>query len=113
MCSRFGMSPKARRSWMPRTGRSCEAHASSTRSEVTASRRSSSAKIARSAATESPITSAAPRPGASVGYFLFGGSTVIVLGEPGRWQPEPELVTQTANRRETLTRLGAPVGPVV
>jgi phosphatidylserine decarboxylase len=47
------------------------------------------------------------------GYFLFGGSTVIVLGEPGRWQPDPDLVAQTANRRETLVRLGAPVGRVV
>jgi phosphatidylserine decarboxylase len=52
-------------------------------------------------------------PGDEKGYFLFGGSTVIVLGEPGRWQPEPDLVAQTANRRETLIRLGAPVGRVV
>ncbi len=40
------------------------------------------------------------------GYFLFGGSTVIVLGEPGKWVPADDLLEQTACRRETLVRLG-------
>lgn len=40
------------------------------------------------------------------GYFLFGGSTVIVLGEPGAWRPDADLLEQTANNRETLVRLG-------
>ena len=40
------------------------------------------------------------------GYFLFGGSTVIVLGEPGRWKPDADLLAQTAQKRETLVRLG-------
>jgi phosphatidylserine decarboxylase len=43
------------------------------------------------------------------GYFLFGGSTVVVLGQPGRWQPDAELLQQTARQRETLVRLGEPV----
>ncbi len=43
------------------------------------------------------------------GYFLFGGSTVIVLGQPGRWQPAPELLRNTEQRRETLVRLGQSV----
>jgi phosphatidylserine decarboxylase len=43
------------------------------------------------------------------GYFLFGGSTVIVLGQPGRWEPDPELLRKTEERRETLVRLGQPV----
>lgn len=40
------------------------------------------------------------------GYFLFGGSTVIVLGEPGAWKPDADLLEQTSLKRETLVRLG-------
>jgi phosphatidylserine decarboxylase len=41
------------------------------------------------------------------GYFLFGASTVIVLGQPGAWVPDEDLVEQTrTHRRETLVRLG-------
>lgn len=46
------------------------------------------------------------RRGDEKGYFLFGGSTVVVLGEPGRWKPDDELLRQTARERETLVRLG-------
>jgi phosphatidylserine decarboxylase len=49
------------------------------------------------------------RRGDEKGYFLFGGSTVVVLGEPGRWQPDAEILRQTAQQRETLIRLGEPV----
>jgi phosphatidylserine decarboxylase len=40
------------------------------------------------------------------GYFLFGGSTVIVLGEPGAWKPSADLLQKTQDKRETLVRLG-------
>ncbi len=40
------------------------------------------------------------------GYFLFGGSTVIVLGEPGKWKPDEDLLDQTQKGREVLVRLG-------
>lgn len=40
------------------------------------------------------------------GYFLFGGSSVVMLGEPGRWTPDADLLQQTALGRETLVRLG-------
>lgn len=40
------------------------------------------------------------------GYFLFGGSTVVVLGEPGAWTPDADLLEQTRLGRETLVRLG-------
>jgi len=40
------------------------------------------------------------------GYFLFGGSTVIVLGEKGAWSPEAEILHQTSMRRETRVKLG-------
>jgi phosphatidylserine decarboxylase len=47
------------------------------------------------------------------GYFLFGGSTVIIFGQPGRWEPERDLLEQTARQRETLVRLGEPVARVL
>jgi phosphatidylserine decarboxylase len=43
------------------------------------------------------------------GYFLFGGSTVIVLGEPGRWKPDADLVEKTSHGQETLVCLGEKV----
>ena len=43
------------------------------------------------------------------GYFLFGASTVIVFGEKGKWIPSRDLLEQSAQRRETLVRLGEPV----
>ena len=43
------------------------------------------------------------------GFFEFGGSTVILLGEKGRWQPIPEIIRQTHLGRETLIGLGSPV----
>lgn len=44
------------------------------------------------------------------GYFLFGGSTVIVLGQPNRWKPSQDLLNNTQEGREVLVRLGDPVG---
>jgi phosphatidylserine decarboxylase len=43
------------------------------------------------------------------GYFLFGGSTVIVLGEPGKWKPDTDLLQNTARGIETMIRLGEQV----
>jgi phosphatidylserine decarboxylase len=41
------------------------------------------------------------------GTFLFGASTVILLGERGAWVPDPDLLEQTSkHHRETLIRLG-------
>jgi phosphatidylserine decarboxylase len=40
------------------------------------------------------------------GYFLFGGSTVIVLGQPGAWRPDADLLEQTGRGRETYIQLG-------
>lgn len=44
--------------------------------------------------------------GEEKGYFLFGGSTVIVLGEPTRWTPDAELLEKTRQGREVFVRLG-------
>jgi phosphatidylserine decarboxylase len=47
--------------------------------------------------------------GEEKGYFLFGGSTVIVMGEPGAWKPSIDLLQKTKEKRETLVRLGEPI----
>ena len=47
--------------------------------------------------------------GEEKGYFLFGGSTVIVLGQKGAWSPDPEILEQTAQKRETRVKLGTRV----
>lgn len=50
------------------------------------------------------------RRGEEKGCFMFGGSTVIVMGEQGRWIPDVDLLDRTAEGMETLVRLGEPVG---
>lgn len=40
------------------------------------------------------------------GYFLFGGSTVIVLGEKGRWKPSHDIIENTKKAMETYIHLG-------
>jgi phosphatidylserine decarboxylase len=49
------------------------------------------------------------RRGDEKGYFLFGASTVIVLGEPGAWTPSADLLENSAREREVLVRLGEPL----
>lgn len=48
--------------------------------------------------------------GEEKGYFLFGGSTVVVLGEKGLWKPSQDIITNTANGIETYLHLGEEVG---
>lgn len=50
------------------------------------------------------------RRGGEKGMFLFGGSTVMVFGEPGAWTPSADLLEKTGQGIETLIRLGEPVG---
>ncbi len=40
------------------------------------------------------------------GYFLFGGSTVIVFGEKGAWTPSEDIVMNTKKSLETYIELG-------
>jgi phosphatidylserine decarboxylase len=42
--------------------------------------------------------------------FKFGGSAVVVFGEPGMWRPSNDLLEHTKDSVETLVRLGEPVG---
>lgn len=43
------------------------------------------------------------------GFFLFGGSTVIVIGEKGKWKPCEEILQYTPQGIETYVKLGTPV----
>ncbi|MGE0615387.1 MAG: phosphatidylserine decarboxylase [Bacteriovoracia bacterium] len=47
------------------------------------------------------------------GYFLFGGSTVIVFGEPEAWRPSADLLANTAKRVETFVKLGDTVATAI
>ncbi len=40
------------------------------------------------------------------GYFLFGGSTVILLGEKGKWRPSDDILNNTNEGIETYLQLG-------
>jgi hypothetical protein len=42
--------------------------------------------------------------------FRFGGSAIVVFGEPGIWRPSDDLLEHTKEGIETLVRLGEPVG---
>ncbi|HXH73809.1 MAG TPA: phosphatidylserine decarboxylase [Bacteriovoracaceae bacterium] len=44
--------------------------------------------------------------GEEKGYFLFGGSTVILLGEKGLWKPSADMIANTANGIETYLHIG-------
>jgi phosphatidylserine decarboxylase len=44
--------------------------------------------------------------GQEKGYFRFGASCIVVLGQTGCWSPDEDLLEQTAQGKETLIRLG-------
>lgn len=52
------------------------------------------------------------RRGEEKGRFEFGGSTVVVLVEPGAVIPDADLTANTAAGWETIVRLGEPVGEI-
>lgn len=47
--------------------------------------------------------------GQEKGYFLFGGSTVIVVGEKGKWTPSEDILEFTKKGMETYLHLGMSV----
>lgn len=47
--------------------------------------------------------------GEEKGYFLFGGSTVILLGEKDAWKPSSDISANTAKGIETYLQLGQEV----
>jgi phosphatidylserine decarboxylase len=42
--------------------------------------------------------------------FRFGGSAIVVFGEPDRWRPADDILEHTKQNVETLVRLGECVG---
>lgn len=44
--------------------------------------------------------------GQEKGYFLFGGSTVILLGTPGSFKPSDDILAHTREGLETFVKLG-------
>ena len=41
--------------------------------------------------------------------FRFGGSAIVMFGEPGKWRPFDALLEHTKRGVETLARLGEPI----
>jgi phosphatidylserine decarboxylase len=41
--------------------------------------------------------------------FKFGGSAVVLFGEPGKWKPSADILSRTKDSIEMLVRLGEPV----
>lgn len=58
-------------------------------------------------------TSGAVRKMEEKGYFKFGGSTVVVVFEPGKVRFAEDLVTNSAKGRETLVKLGQPLATAI
>jgi len=56
--------------------------------------------------TSSMILGKSFKLGEEKGYFKFGGSTVILLGEKGRWKADEDLLENTKNNKETFVKLG-------
>jgi phosphatidylserine decarboxylase len=44
--------------------------------------------------------------GQEKGYFEFGGSTVVILGEPGKWKPAQDILVKSSTGREVLIKMG-------
>jgi len=62
--------------------------------------------VGKIAQTASMKTGTPFKKGDEKGYFLFGGSTVIVLSEPHKLAVDPDILTNTARGIETYIRLG-------
>jgi phosphatidylserine decarboxylase len=50
------------------------------------------------------------RRGEEKSVFRFGGSAIVVFGEPGAWRPSDDLLQRTREGVETLVRLGETIG---
>lgn len=47
--------------------------------------------------------------GEEKGYFLFGGSTVVLIGEKGKWRPDQLIIDKTKEGIEVYQHLGSNV----
>ena len=44
------------------------------------------------------------------GYFEFGGSSIIILTEPGRFKPDEDILTNSELGKETIVKMGEAIG---
>ena len=47
------------------------------------------------------------------GMFLFGGSTVIVIGEPGKWAIDDRILEHTNEGVEAYLKMGQSLGRAI
>lgn len=48
--------------------------------------------------------------GEEKGFFLFGASTVVIVGERGKWKPSKDLLETSQSGLETWVKLGDTIG---
>ena len=48
--------------------------------------------------------------GEEKGMFEFGGSTIVVMTEPGMTEPDKDIIQNTKAQAETLIKMGEPIG---
>ncbi len=51
--------------------------------------------------------------GQEKGYFLFGASTVVILGEKGKWKPSEDMLKHSQEKMEVYLKLGDAVANVI
>lgn len=54
--------------------------------------------------------SAQVKRGDEKGMFEFGGSTIVVMTEPGMAEPDMDIIHNTKAQTETLVKMGEPIG---
>ena len=54
--------------------------------------------------------SAQVKRGDEKGMFEFGGSTIVVMTEPGMTEPDKDIIQNTKVQVETLVKMGEPIG---
>ena len=54
--------------------------------------------------------SAQVKRGDEKGLFEFGGSTIVVMTEPGMAEPDKDIIHNTKAQAETLVKMGEPIG---
>ena len=54
--------------------------------------------------------SAQVKRGNEKGMFEFGGSTIVVMTEPGMTKPDKDIIQNTKVQAETLIKMGEPIG---
>ena len=54
--------------------------------------------------------SAQVKRGDEKGMFEFGGSTIVVMTEPGMAEPDKDIIQNTKAKAETLVKMGEPIG---